>query len=414
MKVPVPDSIANRVRRLRAEIEQHNYRYYVLDDPAVPDAEFDRLFAELQALEQRYPETVIPDSPTQRVGAAPRGEFTAVRHRTPMLSLNNAFEDADVIAFDRRVREALGMERISYAVEPKLDGLAVSIVYEHGSLTQASTRGDGSTGEDVTANIRTIRAIPLKLKATPAPRLLEVRGEVMMFKREFDNLNRLQRAKGEKEFANPRNAAAGALRQLDPRITAGRRLSFFCYAAGQAPGESIRGKTHSALLNYLEQNSLPVCRERAVVMGAQELLAYYREIGAKRAQLPYEIDGVVYKVDDLEQQESLGYVARAPRFALAHKFPAEEACTEILDIEVSVGRTGALTPVARLKPVFVGGVTVTNATLHNADEIRRKGVMIGDTVTLRRAGDVIPEVVAVVAEKRPTEARPFCMPLYCP
>jgi DNA ligase (NAD+) len=408
----VPQDIIQRVLFLRQEIERHNYLYYVLDAPEIPDSEYDRLFRELQQLEERYG-LVSPDSPTQRVGGAPATEFAQVTHRTPMLSLNNAFEDEEVAAFDRRVREGLGVNVVEYSVEPKFDGLAISLCYEGGVLTQGATRGDGFTGEDVTANLRTIKAIPLRLPTQNPPALVEVRGEVLMLKADFERLNREQRQRGEKEFANPRNAAAGSIRQLDPRITASRRLTFFAYGVGAVEGTTLPA-VHSAVLDWLEALRLPVSRERALVQGVSGLLAYYRRMGAKRDSLPYDIDGVVYKVNDLRAQERLGYVARAPRFAIAHKFPAEEAMTELLGIDVQVGRTGALTPVARLKPVFVGGVTVTNATLHNEDEIRRKDVRVGDTVIVRRAGDVIPEVVAVVRERRPPHAREFAMPKTCP
>ncbi|MCL4471660.1 MAG: NAD-dependent DNA ligase LigA [Sulfuricella sp.] len=409
----LPSAIAARAHFLREEIERHNYLYYVLDAPAIPDAEYDRLFRELERLEAEFPQLATPDSPTQRIGAAPLSGFSQLTHRVPMLSLNNAFAEEEVAAFDRRVREGLVVAEVDYAVEPKFDGLAISLVYENGVLVQGATRGDGYTGEDVTANLRTIKAIPLRLHAAQPPRLLEVRGEVLILKADFDRLNRQQREKGEKEFANPRNAAAGSLRQLDPRITATRPLTFFAYGLGSAEGV-ILPRTQSAVMDYLETLRVPVCRERKVVRGHAGLLDYYRTIGARRDSLPYDIDGVVYKVNDLGWQERLGFVARAPRFAVAHKFPAQEAMTELLGIEVQVGRTGALTPVARLKPVFVGGATVTNATLHNEDEIRRKDVRIGDTVVVRRAGDVIPEVVAVVGERRPAAAREFIMPATCP
>ena len=404
---------AARARFLREEIERHNYRYYVLDAPEIPDAEYDKLFRELESLEAEHPEVAAADSPTRRVGAAPLSAFSQLVHRVPMLSLNNAFEDEEVAAFDRRVREGLGVEAVEYAVEPKFDGLAISLVYEDGVLVQGATRGDGYAGEEVTANLRTIKAIPLRLHVDPAPRLLEVRGEVLMLKADFDKLNQHQRDKNEKEFANPRNAAAGSLRQLDPRITATRPLTFFAYGLGSVEGVAL-APTQSGVMDHLESLRVPVCRERRVVQGAAGLLDYYREIGAKRDSLPYDIDGVVYKVNDLAGQEKLGFVSRAPRFAVAHKFPAQEALTEVEGIDVQVGRTGALTPVARLKPVFVGGVTVTNATLHNEDEVRRKDVHIGDTVIVRRAGDVIPEVVAVLADRRPADAREFVMPDTCP
>ncbi|MBT9611806.1 MAG: NAD-dependent DNA ligase LigA [Burkholderiales bacterium] len=409
----IPQNVAARVKQLREEIETHNYRYYVLDAPTIPDVEFDKLFRELQALETDYPSLATPDSPTQRVGASPTTEFAQVTHRVPMLSLNNAFEDEEVEAFDRRVREGLGRDSIDYAVEPKFDGLALSLVYEQGVLTQAATRGDGYAGEDVTGNIRTIHAIPLKLHTSHPPRLLEVRGEVLMLKRDFERLNAAQRAKQEKEFANPRNAAAGSLRQLDPRISASRKLTFFAYAIGAIEGAQMP-RLQSQVMDWLSELHFPVCSERRVVTGVSGLLTYYRTIGAKRESLPYEIDGVVYKVNDLAAQNELGFVSRAPRFAVAHKYPAQEMMTEVLDIDVQVGRTGAITPVARLKPVFVGGVTVTNATLHNEDEVRRKDVHIGDFVIVRRAGDVIPEVVSVVHEQRPAAVRPFVMPIQCP
>ncbi|MEO8442683.1 MAG: NAD-dependent DNA ligase LigA, partial [Betaproteobacteria bacterium] len=355
--------IAERVAALRAELDQHNYRYYALDQPVVSDAEYDRLFRELQALEAAHPELVTPDSPTQRVGAQPLAEFAQVAHRTPMLSLNNAFADEEITAFDKRVREALDAATVAYAAEPKFDGLAISLIYTDGHLTTGATRGDGYTGEDVTANLRTVRAIPLKLRTDKAPPLLEVRGEVLMLRAEFERMNLRQRELGEKEFVNPRNAAAGSLRQLDPRITATRRLAFFAYGTGAWPDGGLR--KHAQLLERLAELGFPVTAERAVVQGVDGMLGYYRAIGEKRAILPFDIDGVVYKVNDLAAQNTLGYVSRAPRFALAHKFPAEEATTVVEGIEVQVGRTGALTPVARLKPLFVGGVTVTNATLHN-------------------------------------------------
>lgn len=404
----VPQDVAARARFLREEIERHNYLYYVRDEPEIPDAEYDKLFRELERLEAEYPQLATPDSPTRRVGAAPLAEFSQLTHRVPMLSLNNAFEDEEVAAFDRRVREGLGLGVAEYAVDPKFDGLAISLIYENGILVQGATRGDGYTGEDVTTNLRTIKAIPLRLHTANPPQLLEVRGEVLILKADFEKLNRQQREKGEKEFANPRNAAAGSLRQLDPRITATRPLAFFAYGLGSVDGVDLPRKL-SAVMDYLESLRVPVCRERKVVLGVDGLLDYYRMIGARRDGLPYDIDGVVYKVNDLDSQERLGYVARAPRFAVAHKFPAQEATTELLGIDVQVGRTGALTPVARLKPVFVGGATVSNATLHNEDEIRRKDVRIGDTVIVRRAGDVIPEVVGVVLGKRRSGAREYSL-----
>ncbi len=439
-------SAALRARALRVEIAAHNRAYYIADAPLVPDAEYDRLFRELQTIEAAHPQLLTPDSPTQRVGGAPKPEFSQVRHRVSMLSLGNAFDAEEVEAFDKRVREALDVATVEYAAELKFDGLAMSITYENGVLVQAATRGDGETGEDVTANVRTIRVIPLTLALPQPPQLLEVRGEVLLFKAGFANMNRRQREAGEKEYVNPRNAAAGALRQLDSRITAKRPLRFFAYGIGayEAPvnaavaqqsraATALRGGseealpptlsglsrgelpgTHAALLDWYASMGLPVCDERVVAQGAAGLLDFFRAIGDRRSALPYDIDGVVYKVNRLDQQETLGYVSRAPRFALAHKFPAQEELTEVIDIEVQVGRTGAITPVARLKPVFVGGVTVTNATLHNEDEVRRKDVWRGDTVFVRRAGDVIPEVVMV---SRPGARRAqdrFVMPLHCP
>jgi DNA ligase (NAD+) len=412
--VKVPAQASDRAAVLRREIERHNYLYYVLDAPEVSDAQFDRLFRELEALEQQYPALRTPDSPTQRVGAAVQGELVSVRHAVPMLSLNNALTPEEATAFDRRVRDALGVATVDYSAEPKFDGLAVSLAYVDGQFSVGATRGDGNTGEDVTANLRTVRSIPLRLATEHPPRLIEVRGEVVMLKKDFLALNASQRARGEKEFVNPRNAAAGALRQLDPRVTATRPLHFFAYAIARFEGRGLPEDRHSRQLDYLESLHVPVSTERKVVRGLEGALAYYEDIGRRRPALPFDIDGVVYKVDDLALQQRLGYVSRAPRFAVAHKFPAEEAETEVVDIGVQVGRTGALTPVARLKPVFVGGVTVTNATLHNEDEVRRKDVHIGDFVVVRRAGDVIPEVVRVVAEKRPPHVRAFHMPQRCP
>ena len=409
-----PTEAAARAAELRRAIEHHSYLYYAKDAPEITDAQFDRLYRELQELEQRYPSLVTPDSPTQRVGAKVEGDFRPVAHAAPMLSLNNAFADDEVAAFDRRVREGLGLEEVEYAAEPKFDGLAISITYEDGLFTVGATRGDGYTGEDVTANLKTIRAIPLRLSADQAPRLLEVRGEVVMLKKDFETINRHLLEQGEKPLVNPRNAAAGALRQKDPQMTASRPLSFFAYAVGRFEGQGLPGDRHSHQIDYLARLRLPVSAHRRVLRGLDGLLDYYRDIGAQRSNLPYDIDGVVYKVNEIKLQEKLGFVSRAPRFALAHKFPAEEAETQVLDIGVQVGRTGALTPVARLKPVFVGGVTVTNATLHNEDEVRRKDVRVGDTVVVRRAGDVIPEVARVLLQKRPEGAVIFKMPERCP
>jgi len=403
-----------RMTWLVAELNRASYNYHVLDAPTIPDAEYDKLYHELLALETAHPEAVDPDSPTRRVGDAPLPEFSQVTHAVPMLSLNNGFTIEDIDHFDRRVREGLETRQVAYNAELKFDGLAISLRYEGGRLVQAATRGDGYTGEDVTANIRTVNVIPLRLHGDDVPAVLEVRGEVLMFKRDFAALNERQRAAGHKEFANPRNAAAGSLRQLDSRITRQRKLRFFAYGVGQLEGAELPA-THSATLDWLDALGLPVAKERQVVIGQDGLLGFYRDVGERRKSLPYEIDGVVYKVDRIEDQRLLGFVSRAPRFALAHKFPAEEALTTVQAIEVQVGRTGAITPVARLVPVSVGGVTVTNATLHNEDEVRRKDVRVGDTVIVRRAGDVIPEVLAVVLERRPTpEPAVYELPKQCP
>ncbi|MFC5548909.1 NAD-dependent DNA ligase LigA [Massilia aerilata] len=406
-----------RMAWLVKELNHHIYNYHVLDAPTIPDAEYDKLFRELQELEAAHPEAVSNDTPTSRVGGAPIPEFKQVTHAMPMLSLNNGFSDEDIDNFDRRVREGLDLPngaRVAYAAELKFDGLAMSLRYENGVFVQAATRGDGYTGEDVTANIRTVKVIPLRLHGEDIPEVLEVRGEVLMFKQDFERLNQRQRDAGQKEFANPRNAAAGSLRQLDARITAQRKLRFFAYGIGVLEGAAMPD-SHSKVLDWFERLGLPVSKERAVVKGCEGILDYFRSIGEKRKSLPYEIDGVVYKVDRLEDQRALGFVSRAPRFALAHKFPAEEALTIVQAIDVQVGRTGAITPVARLNPVSVGGVTVTNATLHNEDEVRRKDVRVGDTVVVRRAGDVIPEVLAVVLERRPQpEPAAYELPKTCP
>ena len=401
-----------RAARLKKEIERHNRLYYADDAPEISDADYDALFRELVELEQAHPELATPDSPTQRVGSAPLPEFAEVRHRAPMLSLGNAFDEDEVRAFDRRVREGLGLEEVEYAAEPKFDGLAISLAYRDGAFVQGATRGDGTSGEDVTPNLRTVRSIPLQLRAAPDTRDLEVRGEIIFYKEDFEKVNRRQHEAGQKEFVNPRNAAAGSLRLLDSTITAKRPLRFFAYGVGVASAASW--KTHAEMLERLEELGFPVAKERRVAKGADELLAFYREIGKQREKLPYAIDGVVYKVNRLDWQERLGYVSRAPRFAVAHKYPAEEQSTEVVTIDVQVGRTGVLTPTARLKPVFVGGATVTNATLHNEDELRRKDVWSGDTVIVRRAGDVIPEVVGVQKKgpRRPQDR--FEMPASCP
>ncbi len=412
------DKVENKIEDLRALIRQYDYQYYVLDAPTVSDSEYDGIFRELAALEAQFPSFIKVDSPTQRVGGEVLKAFASVTHRMAMLSLNNAFKESELLAFDKRIRETLGVSIVDYAVEPKFDGLAITLTYENGIFTQGATRGDGFTGENVTHNLRTIKTIPTRLKADKPPKLLEVRGEVLMFKADFQRLNQAQAQKDEKPFANPRNAAAGSLRQLDSNITATRPLSFFAYGLGVVEGHTNERDptfiSHQESMNYLESLGIPVSHQRAVVQGVRGLLNYYQMIGEKRESLPFDIDGVVYKVNNLRQQDELGFVSRAPRWAIAHKFPAQEAFTIVEDITVQVGRTGVITPVARLRPVFVGGVTVTNATLHNEDEVRRKDVHIGDTVSVRRAGDVIPEVVAVVLEKRPASARIFLMPTICP
>ncbi|WP_210713356.1 NAD-dependent DNA ligase LigA [Pseudomonas sp. MWU349] len=410
-----------RILELRAELDQHNYRYHVLDEPSIPDAEYDRLFRELKALEAEHPELVTSDSPTQRVGSAALSAFTQVRHEIPMLSLGNAFEEVDVREFDRRVNEGLdlpagdlfgGGAAVEYSCEPKLDGLAVSLLYQDGVLVRGATRGDGTTGEDISVNVRTVRNIPLKLQGSGWPATLEVRGEVFMSKAGFERLNAAQLEAGGKTFANPRNAAAGSLRQLDSKITASRPLEFCCYGLGQVSADIA--DTHIGNLERLKQWGMPISRELRLAKGIDECLDYYREIGERRNALPYEIDGVVFKVNSIASQRELGFRAREPRWAIAHKFPAMEELTELLDVEFQVGRTGAVTPVARLQPVKVAGVTVSNATLHNMDEVARLGLMIGDTVIIRRAGDVIPQVVQVVTERRPENARPVQIPESCP
>lgn len=407
-------SAADRYHDLQRELARLEHAYYVLDQPLVPDAEYDRLYRELLDLEAQHPDWVTPDSLSQRVGGAPLKEFMEVKHSVPMLSLNNAFEESELIGFDRRCREGLGLDHVEYACELKFDGLAISLRYENGVLVQAATRGDGASGEDVTSNIRTIRAIPLRLQGPNLPNVIEVRGEVFMHRADFEAMNKTAAKSGEKEFANPRNAAAGSLRQLDSKVTAKRPLSFFAYGLGALEPSQWLPSTHSELLNLYEVLGLPVCRERTVVSSLDGLMKFYAGIAAKREQLPYEIDGVVYKVNSFTEQQQLGYVSRAPRFAIAHKYPAQEEITTVLGIDVQVGRTGAITPVARLAPVLVGGVTVTNATLHNEDEVRRKDVRIGDTVVVRRAGDVIPEIVSVVLDRRPSNTQVFVMPTRCP
>jgi DNA ligase (NAD+) len=409
-----PMNLADRYAFLQKELARLEHAYYILDAPLLPDIEYDRLYRELLEIEVAHPEWITSESLSQRVGGAALKEFDSVEHVVPMLSLNNAFEDAELIAFDRRCREGLNVKQVDYAGELKFDGLAISLRYENGSLVRAATRGDGASGEDVTANIKTVRAIPLRLLGKNIPAVLEVRGEVFMYLEDFLKMNQLAAAQGEKEFANPRNAAAGSLRQLDSKITAKRPLSFFAYGLGALEPQGWLPATHEEILNRYVDLGLPVCTERKVLKSVADMLAFYHEIEAKRDSLPYDIDGIVYKVNSIAEQNTLGFVSRAPRFALAHKFPAQEALTTVLGIDVQVGRTGAITPVARLAPVEVGGVTVTNATLHNEDEVKRKDVRIGDTVTVRRAGDVIPEVVSVIKERRPKSATEFVMPSRCP
>ena len=404
---------SQKVEALRAQIEEHNYRYHVLDDPAISDSRYDGLVRELERLEAEHPELVTPNSPTQRVGAAPLDGFQSVAHPVPMLSLNNAFSPREVGEFDRRCREGTGRESISYVAEPKIDGLAISLTYEQGGLIRAATRGDGRTGEDVTLNVRSISSIPLRLRSDRVPPSLEVRGEVFMPVPGFEQLNQQQKARNEKLYVNPRNAAAGSLRQLDPRICAQRPLSFFCYAVGVWQG-SPAPDSQMRILGELREFGFPINPLAREVQGLSACLQYYDDVMALRTSLDYEIDGVVYKVSSVEDQRALGSVSRAPRWAMAHKFPAEEETTVVKAIEIQVGRTGALTPVARLDPVFVGGVTVSNATLHNAEEIERLDVRKGDTVVIRRAGDVIPEVVSVVLDKRPRGTRRFRFPKACP
>ncbi|NNE37650.1 MAG: NAD-dependent DNA ligase LigA [Gammaproteobacteria bacterium] len=402
-----------RVDKLRQKINHHNYQYHVLDNPEIPDSVYDKLYQELAALENQFPELTTNDSPTQRVGAKPLKHFDEVEHRLPMLSLGNAFNEEEMQAFYQRILDRLKAREVEFAAETKLDGLAISLAYENGKLVQAATRGDGQRGENVTLNARTIKSIPLRLTGSDFPAMLEVRGEVIMEKRHFDEFNDQQKQNDNKIFANPRNAAAGSLRQLDPAITAIRPLSFISYGLGYYSDE-ISFNSHSEALDQIRLWGLPVSPERKVVTGLDECIAFYKEILKKRPRLKYEIDGVVYKVNSLALQQQLGFVSRAPRWAIAYKFPPEEEITKVVDIEIQVGRTGALTPVARLEPVFVGGVTVTNATLHNMDEIQRKDVRVGDTVYVRRAGDVIPEVVSVIKDKRPDGSRAFKMSDSCP
>jgi len=412
----VSAALREKLESLRDQIRHHNYRYHALDDPEIPDIEYDRLLRELQSLEGEYPELVTPDSPTQRVGDAPISTFGTVRHALPMLSLGNAFSEDELHEFHRRVLDRLELDdgaEIVYAAEPKLDGAAVSLLYEDGVLVQGATRGDGTTGEDITHNVRTIESIPLRLLGKTYPGRLEVRGEVFMPRAGFDAYNDKARAAGEKTFVNPRNAAAGSLRQLDPKLTAERPLDMYAYSVGVATDGALPSR-HSEIIDQLKEWGIKVCPERRVVIGVKGCLEFYQNIGDRRESLSYEIDGVVYKVDSLEMQAELGFVSRAPRWAIAHKFPAQEELTKVEAVEFQVGRTGAVTPVARLDPVFVGGVTVSNATLHNIDELHRKDVRVGDTVVVRRAGDVIPEVASVILSRRPKATRRVQLPKKCP
>ncbi|MDR7089359.1 NAD-dependent DNA ligase LigA [Cellvibrio fibrivorans] len=410
----LPSQVAKEIADLRKQLQYHNYRYYALDDPQITDAEYDRLMQRLRELEAQYPESVTPDSPTQRVGATPLSTFQTVVHEMPMLSLDNAFSDGDLLAFNQRVQDRLkSAEDIEYVCELKLDGIAVSLLYRDGLLVRGATRGDGTNGEDITQNVRTINSIPLRLLGSGYPAVLEVRGEIYMPKAGFNALNEKARMAGEKLFVNPRNAAAGSLRQLDSRITASRPLEMCAYSVGWVDGGELP-ETHSGILAALKNWGFLTNRETRVAKNIQEALGFYRRIGEKRDALAYDIDGIVFKVNSRLLQDTLGFISRAPRWAIAYKFPAQEESTILLDVEFQVGRTGAVTPVARLQPVFVGGVTVSNATLHNRDEINRLGIKIGDTVIVRRAGDVIPQIVQVVESKRPVDARDILFPEHCP
>jgi DNA ligase (NAD+) len=410
--MPIP--VEKKIQELREKLRYHSYQYYVLDDPHVPDAEYDRLYRQLQVLEEKHPELITADSPTQRVGSTPLAAFEQIHHQLPMLSLDNVFNEEDLLAFNQRIKDRLKTdEEIEFTAEPKLDGLAISLRYEDGVLIYAATRGDGSTGENVTQNVRTMKSVPLSLLGSDYPKVLEVRGEVFMPKAGFERLNRLAKEKGGKEFANPRNAAAGSLRQLDPEVTAKRPLSIYCYSTGVVEG-GVLADTHYEILGQLRDFGLPVCNEIKKLRGVSACLDYYKDISKRRDDLPYDIDGIVYKVNAIELQKRLGFVARAPRWAIAHKFPAQEEITRIIDVDFQVGRTGAVTPVARLEPVFVGGVTVSNATLHNMDEIRRKDIRIGDQVIVRRAGDVIPEVARVLPGSRKKSLPEIKMLTKCP
>lgn len=408
-------TISNQINQLRETLRHHEYLYHVLDAPEIPDSEYDRLFHQLKALEQQHPELITPNSPTQRVGAKPLSGFAQITHEIPMLSLDNAFSDEEFYAFVKRIQDRLTVlpEKLEFCCEPKLDGLAVSILYVNGILTQAATRGDGTTGEDITLNIRTIRNIPLQLLTDNPPARLEVRGEVFMPQAGFERLNETALAKGEKTFANPRNAAAGSLRQLDPKITSQRPLTLNAYGIGVAEGVELPD-THYARLQWLKSLGIPVNPEIQLCDGVEKVLNFYRTIQQKRPNLGYDIDGTVLKINSIALQQELGFIAKAPRWAIAYKFPAQEEMTELNDVEFQVGRTGAITPVAKLEPVFVAGVTVSNATLHNGDEIERLNIAIGDTVIIRRAGDVIPQIIGVVHDRRPANAKPIVFPTTCP
>ena len=412
----IPEEVHQHYQRLKSELNQHNHAYYVLDDPSIPDSHYDRLMAELQAIEQQYSQLRNSDSPTQRIGGMALDSFSQVRHEVPMLSLDNAFSDAEMMDFDRRIKDRINLDssqNLTYACEPKLDGVAVSLIYQKGLLIRGATRGDGSIGEDITANVRTIKSIPLSLHGDIFPELLEVRGEIYMPRDGFNHFNKKALESGDKPFVNPRNAAAGSLRQLDSKITATRPLEMCAYSVGQYQGDQ-KPDSHFAVLNMLGTLGFKINQHIKQVEGLEALEDYYQQLAQLRDKLDYDIDGIVYKVNDLKLQQRLGFVAKAPRWAIARKFPAQEEMTRLLDVEFQVGRTGAVTPVARLKPVFVGGVTVGNATLHNADEINRLGVCVGDTVIVRRAGDVIPQIVKAVVEKRPKGAQPILFPERCP
>jgi DNA ligase (NAD+) len=412
-KSAMTEAIKKQINYLKSLIQEHDHNYYVLDEPQISDHEYDQLLRELKDIEDSHPELITLDSPTRRVGGSPISEFNQIQHNKPMLSLGNAFGIDELEAFNKRINDTLDTKDVEFNAELKFDGLAVTILYDNGVMKYAATRGDGNVGEDVTHNIKTIKTIPLKLHGENHPQTLEVRGEVLMDKNDFKELNDYQISLGQKTFANPRNAAAGSLRQLDPKITAKRKLKFYAYSLGQID-QDLEFKNHTDILNYLKNAGIPISSFSQRVIGIDQMQYFYEDILKKRNDLPFDIDGIVYKVNSIKNQENLGYVSKAPRWAIAYKFPAEEAETVVNDINVQVGRTGVITPVARLQPVFVSGVTVTNATLHNEDEMLRKDIRIGDSVIVRRAGDVVPEVVRVIKEKRPSNAKVFEMPQYCP